>query len=341
MLNELTILYLFLGGAGAGSLVVLCILEIVNLRHVSREQNQSSFSPDSFTDENCLEGILKLAWPICFITIVFAVLCLVFDLGRLDRIINIFITPAPSIMSVGAYAIAIALVCAAINSAWRLLGWESAAGAGTLVLSIVGCVSGIVAAVYTGMLLQNMPSIVFWMNPLLPVVFLLSSISSGVALVLLGSVFVNTRDSARKYRVVVWLCRTDMIVVMLETVSIIAYLFIAKSMSASVTSTDALLIGDLAWIFWAGVFLCGLVGPVVMEIIIVKSLSSALVLWVVLFALTGALALRVCFVQAGVYDITQNVSKAFNLPVKSDAAEPDLAVLSFTYNVQLSGRELV
>lgn len=47
-------------------------------------------------------------------------------------------------------------------------------------------VFGLVVMVYTGLLLQGTGGVAFWNSPLLPALLLLSSASSGAALVLVG-----------------------------------------------------------------------------------------------------------------------------------------------------------
>lgn len=56
-----------------------------------------------------------------------------------------------------------------------------------LAVELAAVVFGLVVMVYTGLLLQGTGGVAFWNSPLLPALLLLSSASSGAALVLVGA----------------------------------------------------------------------------------------------------------------------------------------------------------
>ena len=83
--NVLTTSYLFLGGTGAGALAVLCVLECARVLRW-----RALAMPEEF---------FARAWPMCTVTLATGMLCLLVDLGRPDRLLGLFASPAPSVLS--------------------------------------------------------------------------------------------------------------------------------------------------------------------------------------------------------------------------------------------------
>ncbi len=154
----LAIGYLFLGGVGAGTLVVLSLLECVNAHRRfgspvgcmcfgkafmgrtigslrvdsgSRSGEQHYFADTCTNSESAMaiersfsaktrvarafalpSEFFARAWVVCLVALASGVLCLAFDLGRPDRLIGFLFYPNLSIMTAGAYALAVALACA-------------------------------------------------------------------------------------------------------------------------------------------------------------------------------------------------------------------------------------
>ena len=105
--NVLTTSYLFLGGTGAGALAVLCVLECARVLRW-----RALAMPEEF---------FARAWPMCTVTLATGMLCLLVDLGRPDRLLGLFASPAPSVMAAGSFALVAALACAAAFSLGALL----------------------------------------------------------------------------------------------------------------------------------------------------------------------------------------------------------------------------
>lgn len=102
MFSDLVILYLFLGGAGAGLLVILSTLEALRFVGASSARwiSATVWIPSAF---------FRMAWPVSFVILSMAILALIADLGRPDRLFAFVLHPRLSVMTIGAYALAIAL----------------------------------------------------------------------------------------------------------------------------------------------------------------------------------------------------------------------------------------
>lgn len=129
-------------------------------------------------------------------------------------------------------------------------------------LEVVGAVLGVCVAVYTGALLGVNRTFPLWNTALLPVLFLVSAMSTGMAAVLLGGVF---RAPEEFNRVGVFK-KFHFCFPVVEMVLVASLLFVtAHADAAGVASAFALLTGRYAVPFWVLFVLVGLVGPTLLE----------------------------------------------------------------------------
>ena len=131
---------------------------------------------------------------------------------------------------------------------------------------------GIATAVYTGILLGAMPARPFWNSPILALLFLLSSISTGVALILLARGILHRARSpeieqARRESDYL-LTATDVLLIGFELMVIFLFLMYAQLTIGGVKEAIAVILpgGDLAVLFWVGVVLIGLLIPALIEL---------------------------------------------------------------------------
>lgn len=323
--SMLVVSYLFLGGAGAGALVVLSLLECANahrrfgftrgrsrlgLTYAGRAMGPLSVGEPGVPGGTSVVRAFSLpgdlfarAWPVCFVTMAAGVLCLVADLGRPERLLVLLLSPAPSAMTVGAYALAISLACAGVFSAMALSDATVPDARAVYALAIPSVLAGLATVAYTGVLLSGLASVLFWQTWLLPVLFSLSSLSCGVALVFFAAAFVEVRQS------LAWqlqnVARVDSVLIVLETLCLGALVVWGLASDGTFAAAHALVAGDLAWAFWGGLVVPGLAVPLVMEQFVAHGNYSSQLLWVAAAVLLGGFLLRLCIVGAGGYDVTQ------------------------------------
>ena len=272
--NVLTTSYLFLGGTGAGALAVLCVLECARVLRW-----RALAMPEEF---------FARAWPVCAVTLATGMLCLLADLGRPDRLLGLLSSPTPSAMAAGSFALVAALACAAAFSLGALLDTVRLPRAAVLALAAAGALSAAVTATYTGVLLQSLASVLLWRTPLVPVLFVLSSASCGIATAFLAASFVETRHPYRGP--LVWLAGEE-----------------------TAAAARALAFGELAPVFWGVLAVCGLAVPLVLERFLTHGNSRTQLLWIAALLLAGGFALRWCIVGAGAYDVTQMPEALYGL----------------------------
>lgn len=177
MLDAFVVLYLFLGGCGAGSLLTAALWAFTFRSTRTRSLRQSRFF--------CL--LCRVLYGVSFAVLVLSALCLLMDLGHPEKAVLLFLRPTGSLLSVGSYVLAGSLTAAALLWGFSLRGvcerrdWRCRAA------EAVGAVLSIAMLFYTGLYLAWMPAVPLWHNGALPFLLAFSSLSSGMALVLLAS----------------------------------------------------------------------------------------------------------------------------------------------------------
>ena len=125
-----------------------------------------------------------------------------------------------------------------------------------------GVVFGVAVAMYTGALLGVCKTFPLWHNALLPILFLVSAMSTGAASVLLIGIFRHADEFNR----VGVLKKFHFCLPVIELVLIAALMFITCTNStAGWNSVMSLLVGGYAPLFWIGLVLIGLVLPTALE----------------------------------------------------------------------------
>lgn len=321
MFSALIVAYLFLGGTGAGATVVLCALEVMDAQRHQGQRRRAlvavsglrggRIDAEEVFAPRLPRNFYARAWPIALVSLATGIVCLLFDIGRPDRILAFVTSPELSAVTVGAYALVAAVCVAGTFTGLSLLDGLDVAPVVVRALGIAGVAIGLVVSVYTGVLLQSMASVVLWQTPLLPAVFALSALSCGLACVFAALAFTETRQSlvapARVFGAV------DSALIAAELVALAAFVAIGLSKEGAQTSAQALVSGDLCWLFWGGLVAAGLVVPFVLERVSVSEGRRFKLLWTAGFVLAGGLALRWCVVSAAAYDVTQAVGSFLGL----------------------------
>lgn len=287
MFGNLVIGYLFLGGAGAGLLFLLCCLEWSGESSGVRD---TGILPEEF---------FRRAWIVCVVIIVFAALLLIADLGRSDRMMLLILYPTLTPLMVGTMALIVAFVVSAVCALRCLLHvrWPRLLSRG---IYAAGLATGLVLMTYTGILLAGMPSVLAWNTLFVPILFVLSSLSCGCALVVLVGAIVDVRQPY-----ILMLKRvgtTDSLIILVEALCMTGYIIWCLSGSATNQTGLALVQGNLAPWFWCTVVLMGMVLPCILERFTLCSDYRIQLIWVASSVLLGGLMLRWCIVGLAAFD---------------------------------------
>ncbi len=129
-------------------------------------------------------------------------------------------------------------------------------------LENVGAILALCVAVYTGALLGVCSTYPLWNNALLPILFLVSALSTGAASVLCVSIVRH----ADEFNMVGVLKKFHFFLPIIELLLIASLMFITQSNSdAGYQSVMNLISGQWAIWFWLGLIFIGLIGPTLLE----------------------------------------------------------------------------
>lgn len=159
----------------------------------------------------------------------------------------------------------------------------------------------IIVGAYTGFLLSaNMP-FPLWNSPILPVLFLASGISAGIAgNILVGMLFFKSSINKESIK---YLLVLDLRIILLE-IPLLVLLFVGMLYTggqAQVAAIEALSIGRWAGVFWIGVIAFGLLTPVLIAFTALKNHAYKVKFILInsIIVLIGVILLRFYIVYAG------------------------------------------
>ncbi len=232
-------LYLFLAGLGGGAFIT------------------SAFAQWLYPESTTVRKIGRYVAPI---VVAVGLVLLMFDAkgGFLNPMrFALLLTNFSSIMTWGVVFLAIFEVIALIVAIMELRNANVPRW-----LNWAGCLFGFAVAAYTGVLLGVVHTYPLWNNPLLPVLFVVSAVSTGAASVMLGSLIVCRDEFERMWNVK----KVHFFLPITELVLIAALLFVvASDGDAANASVMSLVMGDYAPAFWLGLIIIGLIVPTCIE----------------------------------------------------------------------------
>lgn len=271
--GHLVVWYLFLAGAGAGVYIIAVGMKLW--------KKNSAFE--------------KMAYYASPLLVTIGTVFLLLDLGQPLRAVLAIMRPHSSMISVGTLILSLFMALTfwqafiAFQGRTQKTLWDYA-----------GLALAFGTAAYTGLLLGVVKAIPFWNNPLLPILFLLSALSSGLGLILAATGRMNCIGS-RANEILTSLFRFDTALVITEALFITCWLLVALSGNvASGASALILLSGYMAIPFWLLVIGAGVAAPLTLKFTgRIHSSFGTLLSGICLLA--GSLALRYGVVMAGVW----------------------------------------
>ena len=273
------ILYLFLAGTGAGAVAVSAAVILY-----SGDYRGGSFY--KLARHGALIGPIP---------VIVGVSLLVFELGRWDRALNLFKVINLSPMSIGSWFLSLFIFFSLIYAATFLpsffVRYKRLTRQLYPVLHLLAWVNfplGIGVAVYTGILLGAMPSRPLWNSPILALLFLVSALSTGIAMIILAHALTHRHDPTiktdrrvttrveatllrpgrRHYEIGFLLTRSDVLLIITELIVIFLFVMFAHLTVGNMKYAMSIIMpgGQLAEMFWVRVVLIGLLVPLIFEL---------------------------------------------------------------------------
>ncbi len=290
--NEIIAIYLYLAGMGAGSFVIGTLINwFVN---PSRRVYLWDF-PFDLAKAALLWGPILVAIGAPF---------LILDLGIKKRFLYACLNPRTSWVARGFIILSIFIILGLALIAKSVLpfGWLHTESLLWTILEVIALVFAFGTAIYTGILLKATKSIPLWNTYFLPILFLVSALSTGsMAIILstLGTGLFSHDAGALKV-----LMGAEQVLVVIE--GIVLYLFLSRRYRAAEQGKDSvrlLLFGEMKMIFWGGVVFLGFIFPVVLENIASFFPGNFVLIFAAgIFLLCGGFFLRVGILHAGIKD---------------------------------------
>ncbi|MCI8425250.1 MAG: polysulfide reductase NrfD [Adlercreutzia sp.] len=280
------VVYLFCAGAGSG-LYAVQAAERLWAAHQAAPSLQQRLQDERIP--------LALAGLLCGLGALF----LLADLGKPERMISLFFNPHPTAITVGAYALVVFVVAVALQFFARYLTTMAVPRRVDALLGAVAAVAACVIMVYAGLLLAFMPGIDLWASPWLPILFVVSALSSGCALLMMLDTL--TLRSLGELRAT--LSMADRLLIAVEAVFLTVLLVTVGAMSDDgARAVWSLVGGEYAWAFWLGLVVVGLLVPFALESVeprlpVMACLEAATAVAI----LVGCFMLRYCIVAGGAY----------------------------------------
>ncbi|HUL19920.1 MAG TPA: NrfD/PsrC family molybdoenzyme membrane anchor subunit [Thermodesulfobacteriota bacterium] len=295
--KEIIAVYLYLAGMGAGSFVVGTLVSWMGVK----------LNPLFPSSTNLFGYSLNLSRvPIFWGPIMVAIGApfLILDLGIKWRFMYACLNPRTSWVARGFIILSVFIIFGLVLLAKSVLPfeWLHADSALWRIPEAIALIFAFATAIYTGILLKATKSVPLWNTRLLPVLFLVSALSTGsmsIILSTLGTGFFSHDAGPLKV-----LMAGEQVLVVIE--GIVLYLFLSQRYRSTEQGKDSvrfLLFGEMKMIFWGGVVMVGFIFPVVLENIASFFPGNFVVIFAAgIFLLCGGFFLRLGILHAGIKD---------------------------------------
>jgi formate-dependent nitrite reductase membrane component NrfD len=177
-----------------------------------------------------------------------------------------------------------------------LMQWAPDATAAIITFKVLAGIFAFAQSIYTGFAVSYVSAIKIWNSAIVPILFVTCGISGGLAILL---AVMMAQDSAQIAML------ENVIRVVLIALAVIIGVYLWNTTYSSTAAKDAikrLIGGSLALLFWIGVFLFGILIPVVISLATIGShAASGVLITAIVSEIIGGLALRFAILKAGVY----------------------------------------
>lgn len=283
-------IYLYLAGMGAGSYIIGTIINwFMNPSRVASIWGLPLDLPKT-----------ALLWGPVLVAI--GAPFLILDLGIKRRFLYACLNPKTSWVARGFLILSIFIVFGVVLLAKSVLPFEWLYVESTLwyIPEIIAFAFAFGTAIYTGILLKATKSIPLWNTYFLPLLFLVSALSTGSMAIILSAL--GTGLFHHDAGVLEVLMGGEQIMVVIE--GIVLYLYLSRRYKVSEQGKDSvhlLLFGEKKLIFWGGIVLLGFIFPVILKNIASFFHGNVMLIFVSgLILLCGGFFLRLGVLSAGI-----------------------------------------
>ncbi len=277
--------YLFLAGTGAGAFIVGVVSDLKGYAMPAKIA-------------------ISFGVPVVALSTVFLIL----DLGHPEKFFTAILHPGTSWISRGVFILLGLIVFGSLTVALWVWPFSEVLDANYGIRATLEAISlffAVATCIYTGILIGIVVSRPFWNNPLLPMLFLISALSTGIGGVffitpIASSVLGIANASTSEY--LNYLESVDMILILIEALAM--YLYMTIVFNRAPEAVNLLIKGKLAGLFWGGFVGIGLLIPLGVEYFAstmpVSALRSQVTLLAGVLLLIGGFLMRQLILAAGI-----------------------------------------
>lgn len=169
--------------------------------------------------------------------------------------------------------------------------------AADVVFKILAGITAVLTAMYGGFMMSYCKSVPFWNTGLVPIVFIITGIADGLALIMAvgmgtGGIDITAVESASRFLLVI-------------NAILIASLLLGASYQSSTAqlSVKELVVGRVAVAFWLGIVTLGIIIPLLVSIVslFAEEASTNLLIFAIASHTLGAFALKYSILKVGIH----------------------------------------
>jgi formate-dependent nitrite reductase membrane component NrfD len=252
-----------------------------------------------FRFKRAFKSLMARSYAVSLALLVFSVACLIWDLGSPERALSLFLRPHFTVITFGSYALLLQLLIGLLLALANLFDLSLIGGRARRVLELACCVCSLAVMVYTGVFLASNGSVPFWNSWTLVALFLFSSLSAGIAVVLLIDYFI--KDQTLLLRAARPLQRAHVGILVAEALALAGFVAIAFNSPAAGRSLAMLISPDILPTALVGVVGMGIFIPLIFELYTLKTKECRTIPVSDAVCLLGGLCLRYVIVLCGVH----------------------------------------
>lgn len=174
LIGMLVVVYLFVGGSGAGALFVTCAWSLAFHRREDR----------TFVVTEAFEGLKRKGLFVGVALVVVSSVFLLLDLGRPELFFLLFARPTPTPISFGSFFLAADILLGAFLLVASLPFGAAVPTLAKKAAEVLCLAVSFAVMAYTGVFVAGVESVALWHTFLMPPLFVLSSLSAGIAVLL-------------------------------------------------------------------------------------------------------------------------------------------------------------
>jgi formate-dependent nitrite reductase membrane component NrfD len=279
--------YLFLGGAGSGAYIVASFFNYAG-RYSEKKQVRE------------YREITRGGFYLGPILVALGTIFLIFDLGIPERAYRLFLTTKFTLLTFGSWSILLFFVFALLYILVKSHNDIFIPLFALRILEILAVVAAFCVMTYTGLFISSMPAVPFLNTPIVVILFIVSSLSCGSALITLYG-FLNQQKKAMYFGLKI-IPRIDTVLIVVEMIVFIVLILQGISVNeVTRKSVDILILGNARILFWVGFVLIGIVVPLALSFLNRRDAQVNLLAISSLAILVGGIALRFCILSSGLH----------------------------------------